>query len=169
MTVVEQYGFMPNTNAKHLKQQAGSSIAIIVKGTQNLLFAELVENIQTLLREADQDVAVYYLDEDANEVTYALRLSRERRPRGFLFLGGDLDQFKESFAPITVPSVLLTNSAEGLEFENLSSFTTDDEQAAEQGVQEARARLIDCLENGRPGVPRDPARAAYWRGLRQKP
>ncbi len=135
MTVVEQYGFMPNTNAKHLKQQAGSSIAIIVKGTQNLLFAELVENIQTLLREADQDVAVYYLDEDANEVTYALRLSRERRPRGFLFLGGDLDQFKESFAPITVPSVLLTNSAEGLEFENLSSFTTDDEQAAEQVIE----------------------------------
>lgn len=135
MTVVEQYGFMPNTNAKHLKQQAGSSIAIIVKGTQNLLFAELVENIQTLLREADQDVAVYYLDENANEVTYALRLSRERRPRGFLFLGGDLDQFKESFAPITVPSVLLTNSAEGLGFENLSSFTTDDEQAAEQVIE----------------------------------
>lgn len=135
MTVVEQYGFMPNTNAKHLKQQAGSSIAIIVKGTQNLLFAELVENIQTLLREADQDVAVYYLDEDANEVAYALRLSRERQPRGFLFLGGDLDQFKESFAPITVPSVLLTNSAEGLGFDNLSSFTTDDEQAAEQVIE----------------------------------
>lgn len=135
MTVVEQYGFMPNANAKHLKQQADSSIAIIVKGTKNLLFADLVEEIQTLLLEADQDAAVYYLDEDDNEVTYALRLNRERRPRGFMFLGGDLDQFRESFAPITVPSVLLTNNAEGLGFDNLSSFTTDDEQAAEQVIE----------------------------------
>lgn len=135
MAVVDQYGFMPNTNAKHLKQQADSSIAIIVKGTKNLLFADLLEEVQRLLLEADQDAAVYYLDEDSDEVAYALRLNRERRPRGFLFLGGDLDQFKESFAPITVPSVLLTNSAEGLGFDNLSSFTTDDEQAAEQVIE----------------------------------
>lgn len=135
MAVVDQYGFMPNTNAKQLKQQADSSIALIVKGTQNLLFADLVEEIQTLLREADQDTAVYYLDEDANEVAYALRLNRERRPRGFLFLGGDLEQFKEGFAPITVPSVLLTNSAQELGFDNLSSFTTDDEKAAEQVIE----------------------------------
>lgn len=134
MTVVEQYGFMPNANAKHLKQQASGRIAIIVKGTKNLLFADLVEEIQTLLLEAEQDAAVYYLDEDANEVAYALKLCRERRPRGFLFLGGDLEQFKADFEPITVPSVLLTNSAEGLGFENLSSFTTDDEQAAEQVI-----------------------------------
>jgi len=51
LAVVEEQGFQPNTNAKHLKQQAGSSIAIIVKGTQNMLFADLVERIQALLRE----------------------------------------------------------------------------------------------------------------------
>lgn len=134
MAVVEQYGFMPNTNAKRLKQRSDSSIAIIVKGTNSLLFADLVERIQTLLRDADQDASVYYLDEDANEVEYALRLNRERRPRGFLFLGGDLERFEEGFEPIKVPSVLLTNSAEGLGFDNLSSFTTDDEKAAEQVI-----------------------------------
>lgn len=134
MTVVKQYGFTPNTNAKHLKQQSSGSIAIIVKGTKNLLFADLVEEIQTLLRESDQDAVVYYLDEDADEVAYALRLNIERKPRGFVFLGGDLEQFKAGFEPITVPSVLLTNSAEELGFDNLSSFTTDDEQAAEQVI-----------------------------------
>lgn len=135
MTVVEQYGFMPNDNAKHLKKQSVSSIAIIVKGTKNLLFADLVEEIQTLLLDAGQDAAVYYLDEDANEVVYALKLCRERKPRGFLFLGGDLEQFRENFSPITVPCVLLTNSAKELEFDNLSSVTTDDEQAAEQVIE----------------------------------
>lgn len=134
MAIVEQYRFMPNTNAKHLKQRSNDSIAIIVKGTKNMLFADLVEKIQILLLEAGQDAAVYYLDEDDNEVVYALRLNRERRPRGFLFLGGDLELFKADFAPITVPSVLLTNSAEGLGFNNLSSFTTDDEKASEQVI-----------------------------------
>lgn len=134
MAVVEEQGFQPNTNAKHLKQQASSSIAIVVKGTMNLLFADLVEKIQVLLRDADEDAAVYYLDEDANEVSYALQLVRERRPKGFLFLGGDLELFKADFAPITVPCVLLTNTARDLGFPNLSSFTTDDTLAAGQVI-----------------------------------
>ncbi len=135
LAVVEEQGFQPNNNAKHLKQQASSSIALIVKGTQNMLFADLVEKLQTLLREEGQEAAVYYLDEDANEVACALRLCRERRPRGILFLGGDLELFQAGFAPISVPCVLLTNSARELGFENLSSFTTDDGLAARQVME----------------------------------
>ena len=135
LAVVEEQGFQPNTNAKHLKQQASTSIAIIVKGTMNLLFADLVERLQSLLRDAGQDAAVYYLDEDANEVAYACQLCRERRPMGILFLGGDLELFEAGFAPITVPCVLLTNTAQELGFDNLSSFTTDDGAAAEQVIE----------------------------------
>ncbi len=135
MAVVEEQGFQPNNNAKHLKQQASSSIAIIVKGTMNFLFAELVETVQSLLRDAGQDAAVYYLDEDANEVAFAGQLCRERRPMGILFLGGDLELFQAGFAPIAVPCVLLTNTARELGFDNLSSFTTDDQEAADQVIQ----------------------------------
>jgi len=135
MAVVKEQGFQPNANAKHLKQQTESSIAVVVKGTMNMLFADLVEKIQALLLDAGQDAAVYYLDEDADEVACALRLHRERRPRGFVFLGGDLELFRAGFAPITVPSVLLTNTARDLGFDNLSSFTTDDGAAAEQVIR----------------------------------
>ena len=134
MAVVEEQGFRPNNNAKHLKQQAGTSIAILVKGTQNMLFADLVERIQSLLRDRGRDAAVYYLDEDANEVAYALQLCRERKPLGFLFLGGDLDFFRERFQEISTPSVLLTNTARDLGFDNLSSMTTDDEAGADQAI-----------------------------------
>lgn len=140
LAVVEEQGFQPNNNAKHLKQQASSSIAVIVKGTMNLLFADLVEKIQVLLRDAGQDAAVYYLDEDANEVAYACQLCRERRPMGILFLGGDLELFEAGFSPITVPCVLLTNTARELGFDNLSSFTTDDSAAAEQVIELLAAR-----------------------------
>lgn len=134
MAVVEEHGFQPNNNAKHLKQQAGTSIAILVKGSQNMLFADLVEQVQALLRDSDRDAAVYYLDEDANEVAYAIQLCRERKPVGILFLGGDLEFFQTSFQHLQVPCVLLTNSARDLGFDNLSSLTTDDEQAAFQVI-----------------------------------
>ena len=130
MAVVEEHGFQPNNNAKHLKQQAGTSIAIVVKGTQNMLFADLVERVQALLRGSDRDAVVYYLDEEANEVAYAAQLCRERKPLGILFLGGNLGFFRESFGQITIPCVLLTNTAAELGFSNLSSLTTDDRAAA---------------------------------------
>lgn len=135
LAVVAEQGFQPNTNARHLKQQTSASIAIIVKGTMNMLFADLVERCQQLLQDAGRDAAVYYLDEDANEVAYALQLCRERKPLGILFLGGDLEFFQAEFGHITVPCVLLTNSAQELSFPNLSSLTTDDEEAAYRVVR----------------------------------
>ncbi len=134
LAVVEENGFQPNNNAKRLKQQAGNSVLILVKGTQNMLFADLVERLQALLGENDQDASVHYLDEDGDEVGYALRLCRERKPPGILFLGGDLDRFRQGFGAITVPCVLLTNTAQGLGFGNLSSLTTDDRAAAAQVI-----------------------------------
>ena len=135
MAVVAEQGFQPNTNAKHLKQSTSASIAIIVKGTMNMLFADLVERCQQLLQDAGQNAAVYYLDEDANEVAYTVQLCRERKPLGILFLGGDLEFFQAEFGHITVPCVLLTNSARELDFPNLSSLTTDDEEAAYRVVR----------------------------------
>ncbi len=135
LAVVAEQGFQPNTNARHLKQQTSASIAIIVKGTMNMLFAELMERCQQLLQDAGQNAAVYYLDEDANEVVYAVQLCRERKPLGILFLGGDMEFFQAEFGHITVPCVLLTNSARELDFPNLSSLTTDDEEAAYRVVR----------------------------------
>ncbi len=140
MEVVEANNFHPNNNAKHLKQQATTSIAILVKGSQNMLFADLVERLQALLRENGRDATVHYLDEDANEVARAVQLCRERKPLGILFLGGDLELFREGFQAVSVPCVLLTNAAGELDFVNLSSITTDDGSAACQVIEYLAAR-----------------------------
>ena len=134
MTVVRKENFQSNTNARFLKMQAKSSIAIFVKGTQNVLFADILERIQALLRGSGEEEFVCYLDEDADEVSYALQVCRERQPEGLLFLGGNLEYFRENFSQISLPSVLLTNTARELSFPNLSSFTTDDEAAAGQVI-----------------------------------
>lgn len=132
--VLEKYHFQPNSNARHLKQQAGRRVAIVVKGIQNMLFADMVEQIQQRLQEQGMDNAVYYLDEDADEVAFAQQVCREFKPPAILFLGGDLEHFSCGFAPISIPGVLLTNGARDLGFANLSSLTTDDSAAAEQAI-----------------------------------
>lgn len=86
--VIDAHGFIPNNNAKHLKQTATKSIAIVVKGTSNMLFAPIVERMQDLIKSAGYTDVVYYLDEDSDEVRHALLLCREQKPLGLLFLGG---------------------------------------------------------------------------------
>lgn len=135
MAVVEEHQFKLNSNAKHLKQQTSSGVAIIVKGTQNMLFASIVERMQSLIKDGGYPCLIYYIDEDEDEVQQAIKVNRERRPFGFLFLGSNATFFENSFSAITVPCVLVTNSAQGLHFDNLSSVSTDDEAASMQVIE----------------------------------
>lgn len=139
MAVVEAHHFKRNSNAKHLKQQASSGVALIVKGTQNMLFADLVEQIQTRIRDSGYPSLIYYIDEDDDEIDQAIQVCRERRPMGILFLGSNLSLFQAGFYRITIPCVLVTNSADGLELPNLSSVSTDDTDGARRAVE----RLMD--------------------------
>ena len=134
MAVVEKHHFKLNSNAKHLKQQASSGIAIIVKGSQNMLFASIVERLQRLLSGKKYASFIYYIGEEENEVERAERVCLERHPLGILFLGSDLEFFKERFDRLEIPCVLVTNSAAELGFDNLSSVSTDDEAGAQAAV-----------------------------------
>ena len=126
---VEESGFQINTNARHLKQHA-TSILVVVKGTSNELFSEMVETIQNLVAQTQYPLHVDYMDEDCNEVLRAVQLCREKKPLGILFLGGNSQNFAKDFDKIDIPCVLVSNDASGLPFANLSSVSTDDRQAA---------------------------------------
>ena len=130
LAAVAESGFQLNTNAKQLKQQQSNSLLVVVKGTANELFGELIEVIQSQIVGTGYSLYVDYMDEDANEVLRALQLCREKKPRGILFLGGNLNNFLADFGKIDLPSVLVTNNARQLGFANLSSVSTDDRAAA---------------------------------------
>ena len=127
-------GFQLNTNAKQLKQQHGTSILIVVKGTSNELFSDLVEAIQSRAAQGTYPIVVDYIDENANEVSRALRLCLEKKPLGILFLGGNRQHFLADFEKIKLPCVLVTNDASGLPFENLSSVAADNVAAAKLAI-----------------------------------
>ena len=135
MEVVKKHHFQLNQNAKHLKKQSPDGIAIIIKGTHNMLFSDIVEKMQVLLDKKGYKSSIYYCSEDDNEVRRAITVCLERRPEGIMFLGSSLNNFVKSFSAIDVPCMLVTNSAEGLGFSNLSSVTTNDEAAGKFAIE----------------------------------
>lgn len=161
MEVVELHNFVLNNNAKQLKQTASCLIAVIVKGTSNMLFSSIVEVIQKRIESTKYSVGVFYLDEDENEVEHALMLCREKKPQGILFLGGNPDYFKKGFEQVNVPCVLVTTESKELNYENLSSVSINDAEAAKCAV--------DCLfEQGHSkiGIIGGDPRTSYTSHLR---
>lgn len=140
MACVEKSGFQLNMNAKYLKQQHGDGVMAIVTGTSNELFFHMMEHIQRELAQTQYPLTVDYVEENEDAVLHALRVSREKKPLGLLFLGGDTQLFAQSFRDITIPSVMLTGDASKLGFSNLSSVTTDDIAAAECAIN----HLFQC-------------------------
>lgn len=134
LRAAEECGFQLNSNAKQLKQQHSKTVLVICKGTVNELFNNMLVSLQARVAQADYPLIVDYIDEVENEVRRAVQLCREKKPRGILFLGGNRQHFLEDFHNISVPCVLVTNSARDLPFTNLSSVSSDDVLAAEMAV-----------------------------------
>ena len=135
LQAAQESGFQLNQNARQLKQQRATSVLVVVKGTSNELFAEMLTMIQQLIAQTSYPLIVDYLDEDANEVLRAVQLCREKKPLGILFLGGNSRNFHSDFDKIDIPCVLVTNDAGGEEFPNLSSVTTDDREASRCAIE----------------------------------
>ena len=134
LKAAEESGFQLNENARQLKQQQSNALLVVCKGNYNELFDELLIAIQSRVADTQYTLVVDYIDESENEVCRALRLCREKKPQGILFLGGNQEHFQESFHRISVPCVLVTSSAADLPIDNLSSVTSDDTKAAAMAI-----------------------------------
>ena len=186
LKAAQESGFQLNVNAKQLKQQHSTTILVVVKGVGNELFGEMVENIQSILSRTRYQLTVDYMDEDMNEVIRAVQLTREKKPLGILFLGGNHLAFAQDFDKIDVPCVLLTNDASQLGFPNLSSVCTDSFSAAKAAIDTliqlghrriaiiggnlqdsdtSRLRYEGCIQSFREhGIEFDPDK--YYQGVR---
>ena len=135
LAAVEESGFQLNVNARQLKQTHGTSILVILKGSGNILFAQMLESLQTALHGTRYPLHVEYIHGADNEVHRARTLVREKKCLGVIFLGGNLDNFRAEFEELGVPGVLITNSALELQMPNLSSVCIDDRKAAACAVE----------------------------------
>lgn len=128
--VIDRRKFVPNSNAKQLKQQNTTIIGIFVKGRFNFLFHPILERIQYFIEQKGYTGIVFYLDEESDEVQQASVVCNEKKILGAMFLGGNPKNFQNNYSAISVPGILVTNSGKAFGYDNLSSVTTDDYKAA---------------------------------------
>ena len=102
LSIAQERGFELNESAQLLKQQRSNTVLIIVKGTANELFAGMVEHLQSLFSRTSHPLIVDFIDEDDNEVLRAVKLCRERKPMGVMFLGATNRHFVSDFDKIHV-------------------------------------------------------------------
>lgn len=140
LQVMRESGFVPNTNARQLKIQQSRSLVFVVKGTRNLFFSDFLVQLQRAATLYGYNGIVSYLDENANEIDAAEKILREIKPKGMIFLGGSVANFRQGFSSIAVPSVLATLVSDELDFPNLSMVGVDDRAAARTAVSHLLAQ-----------------------------
>lgn len=59
--IIEDHNYQPNVNAKQLKKTISSNIVIIVKGYGNILFADLLEQVQGNLSKKEKRPQLFLL------------------------------------------------------------------------------------------------------------
>lgn len=108
LTVVEQLGFIPNNSARNLKRVESNSIAVLIKGISNPFFTEMIKIIESRVEEKGYDLVIHHVESKENEVDVALKLIKEKRLQGIIFLGGDFSHSDEKLGLINIPYVFST-------------------------------------------------------------
>ncbi len=136
LKVIEEMHYTPNANAKNLKSIASNTICIIVKGIGNPFLLSLLETMQGHIEAQGYLPHIHYIDERDDEVDAARQLMVEKKPLGFLFLGGSVANHREELKRLFAPAVFVATSAREAELSHVSSVTVDDRQSAKEAMDE---------------------------------
>ena len=140
LSIAQERGFELNESAQLFKAAALQHRTSSLSRVRPTSCLPVWSSICSPFSRTTHSLIVDFIDEDDNEVLRAVKLCRERKPMGVMFLGATNRHFVSDFDKIHVPSIIVTNDASDLPFENLSSVTTNDRQGAACAVD----YLIRC-------------------------
>lgn len=128
MRVIKENNYIPNNSARNLKRQDAKAIAVLVKGINNSFFSEMIKVLEEEIMEKNYSMVLQQVDFEEDEVDVALKLVKEKRLRGIIFLGGYLVHSEEKLAQLHVPFILSTTGMvpKGYSRNTYSSVAVDD-------------------------------------------
>lgn len=134
---VDSCGYIPNNSARDLVRSRSDAIGVVVRGTGNLFFAEMLKTISSLIEKSGHTMVLHFIDSDADEVKAGAILEREKKLIGLIFLGGRFDYTPAELSLIGVPYVCCsyTNRFGSLRDEDFASVSIDDYAAALAAVK----------------------------------
>lgn len=108
MQVIRENHYIPNNSARNLKRSNAKTIAVLIKGITNPLFNEMIDIIESETRKKKYSFILQRVEERENELDIAVELTKEKRLKGIIFLGGIFSQSEEKLQQLDVPFVLST-------------------------------------------------------------
>ena len=134
---VDSCGYIPNNSARDLVRSRSDAIGVVVRGTGNLFFAEMLKTISSLIEKSGHTMVLHFIDSDADEVKAGAILEREKTLIGLIFLGGRYDYTPAELSLIGVPYVCCTytNRFGSLSEEDYASVSIDDFAAGYSAVE----------------------------------
>lgn len=124
--VIEQHSYIPNNNARNLKRDSSKAIGIIIKGLTNPVFVTMLKVIQHEIERNGYSLIMAQVDPNQDEVTTAISLCKEKKPRGLIFMGGNFRHTQDKLRMLDAPYVMLTITMHDVDKSAFSSVTVDD-------------------------------------------
>ena len=137
LNMVEATGYIPNNSARDLGRSQSDAIGVVVRGTGNLFFAEVLKTVALEIDRRGYTMVPRFIGEDDDEVKAGAILEREKKLQGLIFLGGRFDYTPAELSLVGVPYVCcsFTNSFGSLAEEEYSSVCIDDFHTAYRAVE----------------------------------
>ena len=132
MEVVKEVHYVPNSSARDLVKTKSDAIGLVVRGRGNPFFAEVIRAIEERVAQAGYSLVLHQISTKDDELLAGAGLSRSKKLRGLILLGGRFDYDPEIIAAMSVPFVCCTytNSFGSLDRGDYSSVYIDDEEEA---------------------------------------
>ena len=108
MDTIRSCNYVPNNSARNLKRTETNTIALVTKGVGNPLFAEMIETAQRHVLGKNYAFVLQQVEEEENEIEAAIRIAKERRLKGIIFMGGASQPDAGLLSHLTVPYVFCT-------------------------------------------------------------
>lgn len=136
LRVMEETGYVPNSNARNLKRTSSAAIGVMIKGRDNPFFLRMIEAIENEITNRSYSMILHYNHDSANDIEAAIELIKEKRLEGLICLGGNFNHIDDSYLlDLNTPLVLAsTDLDEFASFNGFSSVGVANEKAAYMAV-----------------------------------
>ncbi len=108
LEIIHKYNYIPNNSAQNLKRSASDTIAVLIKGISNPFFSDMIRVLEHETSRKKYSFILQHVEESEDEVDVAIRLEKEKRLKGIVFLGGITDRTDEKLKQLNIPFVLST-------------------------------------------------------------
>ena len=136
--VIEENHYIPNNSARNLKRTESNTIAIMIKGIDNPFFLAMFKIFEQELGQQDYTFLLQRVQQEEDELAVARELTKEKRLKGIIFLGGRVDREPKELRELGIPYVLCTFAPEkSMLTPQVNYISIDDEEES--------YRIVDYL------------------------